>query len=210
MSEAKTLPVVTFDDREHQYYINESPVPSVTQILKKAGWIDGRFFAPKAAHRGTVAHEAIVLADQDIVRPDGYDEAIAGYVMAFLRFRREKQWVTEGSEEIVFSTDGRWAGTQDLRGYMGEKPVVIDIKTGKPAEWHGVQLAAYRTAEYRMQRDGSIVEQDDTYAVRNLYVQKNGRYKLSDRFNALRYDSPVWLTRWHSALKVAGGGYGSD
>ena len=192
---------VSFDSDQHIYYVNGEQVPSVTQALKKAGWIDGSFYAPAAAHRGTVAHEAIVLADQGIVGADFYASEIAGYVMAYLKFRRETDWQTVGYEEIVFSES--WAGTQDLRGTLNGKPTIIDIKTGKPAEWHGVQLAAYRCAPYRSNADGEIVEQDsDPPQVRNLYVATNGQYRLGDRQSGLKYDSPVWDQRWKSVLKV--------
>lgn len=193
---------VEFEADSHTYKIDGKPVSSVTQVLKQAGSIDGRFYHKKAAHRGTVAHEAIVLADQGIVGPEFYTSEIAGYVMAFMKFRRENDWESVGYEQIVFDPENEYAGTQDLLGVLNGRRTIVDIKTGKPADWHGVQLAAYRLAPYRQQQDGTVVEQDANVQVRNLYVAADGRYQLADRHNGCRYDMKVWDQRWRSALKV--------
>jgi hypothetical protein len=45
-------------------------------------------------------------------------------------------------EQPYYSRLG-FAGTPDRLGQFQGHDVVVDIKTGQPAKWHGIQLAAY-------------------------------------------------------------------
>ena len=46
-------------------------------------------------------------------------------------------------EQPYYNPELDLAGTPDRIGTMAGKDVVLDIKSGPPASWHGIQLAAY-------------------------------------------------------------------
>jgi hypothetical protein len=46
-------------------------------------------------------------------------------------------------EQPYYSAELDLAGTPDRIGTMAGRDVVLDLKSGPPASWHGIQLAAY-------------------------------------------------------------------
>ena len=46
-------------------------------------------------------------------------------------------------EQPYYNPELDLAGTPDRIGTMAGRDVVLDLKSGPPASWHGIQLAAY-------------------------------------------------------------------
>ena len=124
--------------------------------------------------RGQYVAEATALDDRDDL--DFCDLPLLPYVDAWRTLRREAGLDRfDGIEEQVFNADLGYAGRLDRRGTRGGEPFVLDIKTGTPARWHGLQLAAYAGCfpeSWRYRRLGAYLNVDGSGRLRE-YVDHN-------------------------------------
>lgn len=160
-------------DAEHRYWLEDRELISVTTALKEAGLIDTAFFTEDAADRGTYVHAACDLVDDDDL--GDVEPSCAGYVAAYQRFRAEAQPAWYQRERAVCDPSHGYAGTLDRAGVLSHKWIVLDIKTGGPMPWHGLQLAAY--ARLAISSEGLKPARFD------LYLSANGTYKLEQQVN---------------------------
>jgi hypothetical protein len=176
--------MIDFNPAKHEYRDGGTVIPSVTQILKTAGIIDDRFYTVQARDRGTNAHS---LCEQ--YAKGKCVDATVPYVNAFALWKAETGAETLSVETTIdHSIDGlRYCGRYDLLAEIRGKPVLIDIKTGYPAAWHSIQMAAYALAV------------NPAFCM-VLYVKDNGAYKE-------RYLTPRELVngiaQWKDALRRA-------
>ena len=80
---------------------------------------------------------------------DSVDDAIMGYVQSYIRFRQESPNVfipTDGIEKLVYNPTWNYAGTVDRICYVNQLNAIIDLKSGSPSRWHGLQLSGYSLA----------------------------------------------------------------
>lgn len=113
-------------------------------MIKAAGLLGtaSSFYTPEAAQRGTLVHQACAAFDEGL--EVAADEEILLYVQSYARFIDLIRPEWKSIEHPRYSEQYDFAGTADRVGTTdGGRPAVIDIKTGGPASWHGVQLALY-------------------------------------------------------------------
>jgi len=158
-----------FDPALHEYSDGDVIILSVTQILKRAGLIDDRWFNEEARDRGSAVHTLCERYAHGI-RFDNAGRALVSlqYVNAFSRFMAESGVYAIDTETMIEGAiDGhRYAGKYDLMAEIQGKRVLIDIKTGAKAKWHPVQLAAYAM-------------QSKPHSAMDLYLKANGKYAAS-------------------------------
>lgn len=174
-------------DAEHRYWLGDRELIGVTAALTEAGLIDSRFFTEDAADRGTYIHAACELVDRDdldFVEPE-YD----GYVAAYGLFLRDARPNWLHLEHVVYDATLGYAGTADRVGLLNGAWAVLDIKTGPPAPWHGLQLAAYGRL-----LPGPTGLRPVRY---DLYLAETGTYRLEPQ--RTRTDDATFL----AALAVA-------
>jgi hypothetical protein len=136
---------LTFDPATHTYRLNNSPVPSVTQILRAvfptmyAGIRDAAY----AMQKGQAVHAAAALIARDDLGT--YDPQIEGQVQACRKWFADTQAIPLEIETAVGHELYRYAGTVDLVAKIGGKLVIVDWKaTVTPhCQW---QLGAYEAA----------------------------------------------------------------
>lgn len=137
-----------FDPEKHEYWLGESRLPSVTEILNDVGLISDYAKNEEAALRGTYVHKACALLIDGELDWNSVDERITGYVKSF------HLWVIHCGlnrqhpivEKPGFNSDFGYGGTPDLifnAGIRSIAPLLVDLKSGTPAEWHRLQTAAY-------------------------------------------------------------------
>lgn len=163
-----------FNPDLHEYRDNGAVIPSVTQILTRAGIIDDRWYTRESCERGSAVHD--FCAQYAIgIRYDKLGRALDSleYVNAFSSWIEDHSAYALHTECLVEGNivGNRYAGTFDLLLLMNGKRVLIDIKTGTRAKWHPTQLAAYSLARFE---NGERVNPD---ICMNLYLQPNGKYK---------------------------------
>lgn len=139
-----------FREVDHCYLVDGRPVPSVTQILDAFGMVDGTWHNPEALAWGRAVHHAIHLINHDDLDWASIDPRISGYIQAYVNFRAQTGFTSLVSEQRLAHPGLGYAGTLDDMGFATldgisdrEKVTLIDYKTGVPAPWHHLQLAAY-------------------------------------------------------------------
>lgn len=176
------MPEIVFQEEGHIYTVDGTDTPSVTTIIKACGLIDTTWFNDTATTRGKYVHKATELLDQDDLDEASLDPVIAPYVDAYKRFKDETGFCINDIEKIVYNASYGYIGTLDRTGRFPNDKInsIIDIKTGQPAKWHGVQLAAY-----------ALCFGSEIFNRYGLYLHDTGTYRL-ERFKD-RQDANVWL-----------------
>lgn len=118
-----------------------------------------------AADRGTRIHH---VAEQHVLTGEviGHDADIADQVKQYLRFRDQFKPEFDASEMTVFSRTYGYAGTLDAILRLGWCPpkyldlrgatCIADVKSGKSCyPEYGLQLSAYKRAEFILMPDGT-------------------------------------------------------
>ena len=134
---------IHFDPDTHCYSLDDREIRSVTQRIARAGLLGSAptWHTPEAAERGTAVHLAChqsdIGAELDICAE--WD----GYLRSYQAWSRAMAPTWTSMEQPYYNAELDLAGTPDRIGTMAGRDVVLDIKSGPPASWHGIQLAAY-------------------------------------------------------------------
>jgi hypothetical protein len=163
-------PDLVFEPTGHRYVHAGRTLTGVTEAIKGCGLIDDRWFTEQAVLRGTYVHRALEYLDQGDLDEATIDSALTGYVDAYRRFLRECHAGDVHLYEVPLADPVRgYAGTLDRVRHIGPHLAVMDIKTGDPQRWHGLQLAAYAELAKRalgmpmLKRWGLYLRADGTY-----------------------------------------------
>ena len=134
-----------FNPDTHVYSRAGRRIPGVTDVMKAAGLIDtrGPWFTPWHRQRGDYVHLATALDDKGMLDEDTLDPAILPYVHGWRQFLVSSGCEIGAIEDIVENPTYGYAGKLDRMVLLGGRAFVLDIKTGTPDRWHGVQLAGY-------------------------------------------------------------------
>jgi hypothetical protein len=129
-----------FDEATHAYTVNGAVLPSVTQIINDLQM--GPLYPPGPYRvRGTRVHQATALHDQ------GYEvevgEAIRPYLDSYIGALQNFPFRWEAIEQRLYHPTLLYAGTVDRVGFLGDEPVIADIKTGETGRETGLQTAGY-------------------------------------------------------------------
>jgi hypothetical protein len=183
-------PESTFDPATHTYRAGGRIVPSVTQVLDAAGLIDKSWYTSDAAQRGEYVAEATALFDHCRLDESSVDAAIAGYVEAWKRLRRElgSRVNIRHRERPITNARFGFGGKPDIEWVLDELAGVADIKTGGEEAWHGVQLAGYaRLCGVRRRH--------------NIYLRADGTYRIvarRDLDDLAVWDAALTLVNWRA------------
>lgn len=145
-------------------------------------WLKGSPYAArdKAADIGTHVHAAIEAHALGKPFPK-WGPAIAPRMEAFEQFVNDYQPVFHMTEASVFNHTQRYAGTLDSIATLDGRTVVLDAKSGKGVYPEvGLQLAAYRFAEFVALPDGSMQDMPATDGAVVLHLPDGGGYTLHD------------------------------
>lgn len=177
---------VEFDPVKHEYRCGGVKFPSVSQVLQYAGLIDTRWYTPGSSEAGTQLHSVCRLLDMDMIElSDLTDNAVLhNRAEAWLNYKAVSKIEIIESEKPRGNKTYKFCGTPDRVVMLNGRKAVLDIKSGAPASWHGLQLNGYRLLV-----DPDI---DVLYTVR---VKPDGKfslkqYPISDEF--LNYVSLFW------------------
>jgi hypothetical protein len=135
-----------YDDDIHAYFLVEedkkTEFPSVTQILKQFGLVDESHYNERARKRGTDVHIFTARLD-DVSNVLTIPEDIKPYINQYIRFLSDVNPTWTQIESPLISEKLGYAGTFDRLGYINNKYVLVDIKTGTLPKWVGLQLTMY-------------------------------------------------------------------
>lgn len=137
---AQELPALVAKDRE-----------AAVKMLKSLPYAH----RDRAADLGSYVHDAVESYVLGKPFPD-WPDTVAPRMGHFVRFLDQHQPVYEATEASVYNRTQRYAGTLDAIATIGGRRVLLDLKTGKGVYPEvGLQLAAYRHAEFIGLPDGS-------------------------------------------------------
>lgn len=200
-----------FVESTHEYLLNGRSVPSVTQILERAGLIcyDGipDSVLEHKAEVGTAAHAAAHYFDEGDLEISSVDDEAMPYLDGWIKFRKETGFVPTGMEQRGIATvDGMEYGyTFDREGILSGYPTLLEIKctAGVEISW-GPQTAAYEMA----------LRAQDGKARRRVavHLKRTGEYsliKLSDVKDYQIFKAALAMECWRQSKGVRGYGYGT-
>lgn len=179
-----------FDEAAHEYRVEGRKLPSVTGILKAAGFIDTTFMDEAAMQRGTYVHQACEYFDQGDLREETLNPLIQPFLEGWKLFLKEMRATVRKIEWRVYHPGMDYAGTLDRILEIGGRLVLGDIKSGAPAAWHAVQTAAYATAV-------RYEEPEMVLGRASVYLTKEGTYKYVEHKDRVDFDV------WKAAVVVA-------
>ena len=189
------MSTLQFRPENHVYTVDGVNIPSVTKVLSSNGISDYSSVPSQtleeAAARGTAVHRILELYDmgQLIQCPEWATE----YLVAWKKFKTEKNVKILACEMRVFHDKFWFAGTPDRIAMIGGEKCIIDIKTTSAVMWaHSIQTAAYSLA-YRQQSKERAIKRC------SVYVWGSGKYEFVEHKE--KSDESLFL----SALQVHNG-----
>jgi hypothetical protein len=160
-----------FDPDGHRYYINDRPVPSVTQVINEvlpgAIWKADEYFLG----RGQAVHACMALLARG--KCFDYDTAIDGQVTAGRKFFADLKPEVIGVEVTMFSELYQFGMTMDLACKIGGLETIVDWKSSL-SEVSEIQVGGYSIGWPAAKRGLIVALQDD------------GNYKCGEMFKLER------------------------
>ena len=180
------MPDFKFNPETHTYSLDGVILPSVTTILKAEGLMnhfdtgDSEWYMSRGSH----IHKAIELYLRGRLDENALDPALRFYLVGFKAFMSLTGFRVEGIEAPKYHPTHLYAGTPDIWG----NGILIDIKSGTPARWHNLQLAAYAGL---LNESGHPIR--EAYV---LYLSGNGKISVSKSLKSkeIRHGLSVFLS----------------
>jgi hypothetical protein len=183
-----------FIEEGHVYKIGDRRLISVTQALKV---VDDRYKVdPWYFERGRIIHLCTEYEDRDELDLDTVDTQVAGYVQAYVTFKKDTGFKPTIIEKPMVHPKLWYAGKPDKIGPLNGILALIDLKSGAPAKVDPLQGAAYWEL--------AIVNGIPVKKAFDLYLKDDGTYKLEPIQNPKSL-LPVFLaalriTQWKEKL----------
>jgi hypothetical protein len=185
---------LNFDPATHSYTLGDRKLISVTQCLSI---LDNRWKVdPWYLERGRLIHLATQYYDWDELDESSVDENIRPYFDAYVKFKEETDFVPTFIERKLYHPRYMYGMTIDRIGYLNDRLVMIDLKSGAPAKVDELQGVAYL--------EGCLANGIEVKAGFDLYLHDDGTYKLEPIKNP-KLLLPVFLAclttmRWKEGL----------
>lgn len=142
----------------------------------------------KAKQRGSTIHSIVEAFKSSEKRIEEIPMHLRGYAMAFYDFMQGFDVEILENEKSLLSEEHKIAGTLDMYARVGDKQMIIDVKTGKDIYMEaGLQLSAYA---HMKRESGAIV---DEVAVLLLETGKDGNPTGKYKFQTMTEDFEAFL-----------------
>lgn len=175
----------TFDAAAHRYAVGAVCVPGLHAVLRAGGHEEGGgWFTQEHQARGAAVHAATLTYDLTgdvLVLPAAW----AGYLAAYVALRAALRCRWRWAEHPRVHRRLRYASILDRVGRVNGHPAVVELKTGYPAPWHGVQLAG---------ADGLLPGPTGVRKRYGFYLGADGRFVVRE------YTSAGDYIKFHAAL----------
>ena len=172
---------IRFDPVEHRYFYGEQEFLSLHAVLEGAGLIPPMFDNGKMVFylsRGEAVHAACHFHDEETLDEDTVGEDVRPYLAGWRAFISESGYKVIEVERIFGNESIAAACRVDrIMDIGGGEEILVEIKTGQPAVWHGYQLA------------GQAVLSDRIGIPRiAVYLDGKGKYKRREWNDENDYD----------------------
>lgn len=166
-----------FDPETHSYFLGERRLIGVTEAIQAAGLTDFSCIDPavldRAAERGKAVHAACHYLDEGDLDWGTVSTEIEPYVRAWEKFRFDVPVEWSDVENPLYHATSGLAGTPDRISTLPGK-TVTDIKTYRPNEVTGIQLAAYSFLRFGPQPAFDVPKRW------GVWLKDDGKYILTE------------------------------
>lgn len=179
------MPILTFDELQHEYLLDGKKLPSVTSIIStiSADTILSSNFK-MAGLRGTAVHavcEKLNLGEQ--VNISALSEDISRYVEGYNLFLQHGAYKITHAEQRVYSPSKHYAGTVDIIATNKKGDYcVMDIKTSAlVSPTASLQMAAYAGAIEELAKLKVISNLPEKVKIKErvvIWLTGDGKYQL--------------------------------
>lgn len=172
--------MLSFDEVNHIYRLDGVTIPSVTQVIQEAGLIDlsgiDDGLLNYKSDLGQKIHLATELYDKNNLDMDGLHPTLRLYLDAWIKFRKDYNFIPVEIELQLFHKLYKFAGRIDRVGYIGKDSSLVDIKSGSYQKAHAIQTAGY---ELLYNQDKKADKTKKRFVV---YLNETG-YKIEENKN---------------------------
>jgi len=157
------------DEANRIFKVDGVRYPSVTEILQYMGFIDTTWFTEQGAENGTRRHLVCEFDDKNDLDESTVDPLDMPYLLAWRQLKAEAGITIIETEKRHYNHIYGYCGKPDCTVlYQGHKEVWDRKATANKQKWH------------RLQGGGYIGLYDDVFYARCVYLQANGKFKLSE------------------------------
>lgn len=163
-----------FESVGHEYFDEHGPIPSVTQLLERAGLVDTTFYTEASRERGSQVHALTSAFDLGSLDTDDPNMPHRGYLLAYMAAMDQLKPNWTDIEVAHLHPGYRFAGRIDRTGLCLGQQTVCEIKSGAPHASHRIQLALYAL----LAAHASNLKSPHAWQRVCLYLRPNGRFKV--------------------------------
>ena len=186
-----------FYESNHSYEVDGLKLPSVSEIIR---FLSREIYAnatqyqlDNAADRGTRVHRACENIDR--YGSCEADAEVEPYVMAYIEFLKKYAPEWKMIETSMCDLDRGFAGTLDRYGMIGDKHVIVDLKSNSGIK--PVLVTAQLNGYAQLARNNGY----QVDAIASLHLKKDGKFSYMERPFTDTFDACLTL---HKALKTKG------
>jgi len=126
--------------------IIDETYPRVTEILRRAGLTDDRWWTEEARDLGRDTHQAAEFLDQNDLNWSTFQNAdprVIARIRLYQKFLEETKPEILAIEEPVINHILRYRGTPDRIVRINKREGILDLKSPGKYPWQAIQLALY-------------------------------------------------------------------
>jgi len=183
---------IRFEASSHTY-IDEATgavLPSITQMLDRAGWIDDQWYTEDSCTRGQAVHQLTADYDLGALNPATCVTAYRGYLLAHVAAMAIERPAFRLIEEPLAHPTLRFAGRPDRAGLFHGVAGVLEIKSGLVARSHPIQTALQAILVAPV---FTLAPEMLTRLV--LYVKANGKFRIEEHRDRRDFDEARRILR---------------
>ena len=214
------IPGFRFEENEHRFYCGQQEWPSVTQLIREAGYSErgAEYYTAASRQRGSAAHKTVALIDQyaptattieEVLEVVEIDDRLVGYGAGYLLFKKEMRFTPCRNELAVGSRIWRVGGITDLYGRWSDGSSALgDVKTRQNPGTKPKRSEELQTGGYEILLEESEGLKSDSRFI--LVLPGDGRYRClmctnpTDK-NIFQQISTIFWDRYcHGLVKIRG------
>ncbi len=168
-----------YDADTHVYTVGPHRVPGISTVLKIGGAVTDKWFTQAGKNRGSDVHKVTHWLDLELISIEEVEGLARQWCIGWEAFKKEHKPRIRMREQPVVNKHLGFATILDVAGYL-KGPMTLNIKTGAPADWHGIQRAGEVLA-WKGERNLNVRRY-------TLYLRKTGKFTLVEHIYESDFD----------------------
>ena len=199
--------MIICDPESHIYTDTDTGrvIPNVTSIIEALGLSDfskvNQDVMRRAQEFGKAVHTACHLYDIGDLDMGSLDPALKPYLNAWIKFKKETEFVILESEQIVYSKKHDYAGTPDKIAMVYNLKTLIDIKSSTTMQ----KITKLQTAGYLIAANETKKFNEKVKKRMGVQLKDNGDYDIkpyNDKIDIPTFLAALTMTNWKKINNV--------